>query len=210
MNYIQPEDFDFYNELKEENKKIDIKESQIKVRTCLITGDPLDKNSCITLECGHTFNYIPLLNSVQEEKINMNSKSYYYYNSVYLREHQLRCPYCRQIQENILPYFPELHKRRIRGVNHPSSLSMGKNECNHIFKSGKNKGSMCGKKCYRSKCSTHYRPEVSLSDIVLSMESLSKETIPKLRMLAKYYKLKNYSTLKKKDLINLLLNNSSN
>lgn len=209
MNYILPEDFDFYSELKKENEKVEEchKEEQLD-EPCLISGEALIPTSSIKLDCGHNFNYVPLLNSIQEEKHNMNVNSYYYYSSTYLREHQLRCPYCRQIQEKILPYYPELHKKRIRGVNYPTSLSMGTNECNHVFKSGKNKGACCGKKCYREKCQTHYKAEIKLNEIKCNLNVLSKLTLPELRKLAKHYKLKKYSTLKKKDLINLLVTNS--
>lgn len=203
MNYILPEDFDFYSELNKENEKIEPSEE-----VCLINGESLIHESCIKLDCGHKFNYVPLLNSVQEEKHNMRVNSYYYYSSAYLREHQIRCPYCRQIQEKILPYYPELHKKRVRGVNYPTTLSMGNNECNHIFKSGKNKGSYCGKKCYREKCHAHYKANVVLEEIKCELNVLSKLTLPELRKLAKHYKLKKYSTLKKKDLINLLVTNS--
>ena len=206
MNYILPENFDFYSELKKENQKVEEPEEDEEV--CLISGQSLIPTSCIKLDCGHKFNYLPLLNSIHEEKINMNSKSHYYYSSAYLREHQLRCPYCRQIQEKILPYYPELHKKRVRGVNFPTSLSMGTNECNHVFKSGKNKGVFCGKKCYREKCHAHYKPVVSLEKIKCELNVLSKLTLPELRKLAKHYKLKKYSTLKKKDLINLLISNN--
>lgn len=209
MNYILPEDFDFYSELKKENAKVEeCQKEEQPDELCLISSEVLIPTSCIKLDCGHKFNYIPLLNSVQEEKHNMNVNSYYYYSSTYLREHQLRCPYCRQIQEKILPYYPELHKKRIRGVNYPTSLSMGNNECNHVFKSGKNKGMRCGKKCYREKCHTHYKVEISLDDISCDLLSLSKYTLPELRKLAKHHQLKKYSSLKKKDLINLLLTNS--
>lgn len=209
MNYILPEDFDFYSELKKENEKVEeFQEEEQPDEPCLISGEALIPTSCIKLDCGHKFNYVPLLNSIQEEKHNMNVNSYYYYSSTYLREHQLRCPYCRQIQEKILPYYPELHKKRIRGVNYPTSLSMGTNECNHVFKSGKNKGACCGKKCYREKCQTHYKAEIKLNEIKCNLNVLSKLTLPELRKLAKHYNLKKYSTLKKKDLINLLVTNS--
>ena len=206
MNYILPDNFDFFEELKKENNKITVEPTE---ETCLINGESLESSSYIELECGHKFNYLPLLNSIEEEKVNTCKKTSYYYSYNRLKEHQLRCPYCRQIQEKILPYFPDLYKKRVRGVNHPPSLSMGCHECNHVFKSGKNKGTMCGKKCYRSKCHLHYKPEVSLRDIKCERDELSKQTIVQLRKLAKHYQLKKYSSLKKKDLINLLVNNSN-
>ena len=59
MNYILPEGFDFYAELNNQNKKTENENSTQEV--CLINGQPLEQSSFITLECGHKFNYIPLM-----------------------------------------------------------------------------------------------------------------------------------------------------
>ena len=64
---------------------------------CLITGDMLESDS-IRLECGHRFNYIPLLNDLIEYKKHMD-------NTYSKRINTIRCPYCRQIQHKLIPYY---------------------------------------------------------------------------------------------------------
>ena len=206
MNYILPDNFSFYDELQK--NVIDVTDI---TDVCLINGEPLDTDSYIKLDCGHLFNYIPLLKDTMSQKCNLLLNKYTKYSSIKLKEHQLACPYCRQIQDTILPYFPELFPKKIRGINHPHSLSMGKNRCPHIFKSGKNKDTSCDKVCYRNKCHIHIKPikqnkvEIDISTIVRDNETLNKCTLVTLRKMAKFYKLKKYSTLKKKDLIFLLV-----
>ena len=211
MNYILPEGFDFYAELnKNEDTDNDItcnNEAHYDNK-CLISGNELNEEYTIRLSCGHSFDYIALLNDTYESKYGLSYKSHY--NYVKIRDHQLRCPYCRQIQNNILPYYPELEKRRIRGVNHPLNWGMGNNSCSYKFKSGKNKGQLCGRKCYRDKCNLHYsktiQKETFQPDKVSRNENhLQKCTIIQLRCIAKHYKLKGYSKLKKNDLIKKII-----
>jgi hypothetical protein len=64
---------------------------------CLITGDLLESDS-IRLECGHKFNYMPLLNDLIEYKKHMD-------NTYSKRIKTIRCPYCRQIQHKLIPYY---------------------------------------------------------------------------------------------------------
>ena len=206
-NYIIPADFDFYSELKKNitNSKT---ETNTRENTCLITGDVLDPSSSITLNCGHSFNYKSLfldLCSYKYPQSNSNV-SYIYSDNLYLKDHQIRCPYCRQIQESILPYFPDVVCKKVKGVNFPMRLSMGNNECNYVFKSGKNKGEVCGKTCYRNMCNLHYKVTNENVKVEMSRTNLNKYTMPTLRKIAKDKNLKKYSKLKKQDLINLILN----
>lgn len=211
MNYIIPEGFDFYKELKsnietestENNEHIDEEEDN---QTCLISGEKIEKDTSITLECGHTFNYNPLFMDLSNYK-QPGHTNYSYSDNLHLNEHQIRCPYCRQVQQHILPYLPDIQCRRVRGVNYPPSLSMGKNFCSYVFKSGKNKNQACGKRCFREMCNQHYKPKIHLADIELSRDELIKFTMTELKKLAKFHKIKGFSTLKKNDLINLLVNN---
>ena len=64
---------------------------------CLLTHQQLTK-SHIKLPCTHTFNYIPLFNEVSIQKTIKNS-----YETTRLRIHQMKCPYCRTVFDNILP-----------------------------------------------------------------------------------------------------------
>jgi len=213
MNYKIPEDFDFYGELKK-NIQSGEREPQATIShdasgdekdtKCLITGEELDRNA-ITLECGHTFNYIPIFNDMKSYRYDTPTGYYSYSDNLNLREHQIRCPYCRQVQENLLPYLPDVEPMRLKGVNYPLSLCMGKNTCNHVFKSGKNKGNVCNKRCYREKCNQHYKPEVNFEDISMDTNTLMRLTLVELRRLIKSRGGKKYSKLKKNDLIKMLL-----
>lgn len=201
MNYIVPEDFDFYKELE---ASLNSKEESETNNVCLITNKPLIEDANIKLECGHTFNYVSICNEVYESKYGNHYQNNYGYAK--LRDHQIRCPYCRQIQDTILPYFPDVCKMRVRGVNYPLGWSMGKNECNYVFKSGKNKGNACGKQCYREKCHQHFAKSKVKSDFDASKvekreATLKKYSLTQLRQIAKFHKKKGYSKLKKNDLI---------
>jgi hypothetical protein len=207
MNYVLPEGFDFYGELNNhsDNDNLNLNEHSYDNK-CLISGIELDTNKSITLNCGHSFDYIALLNDTQESKYGKSCKNNY--NSMKLKDHQMRCPYCRQIQDNILPYFPNVMKKRMRGVNYPFSWGMGKKSCDYIFKTGKNKGECCNKKCYKDKCHIHYPKTVNdfePNKVSRDPNELLKYTVYQLRCIAKYYKLKGYSKLKKNDLIKKII-----
>jgi hypothetical protein len=208
MNYSFPSGFNFYEELQKEINKKNGENSKLENdnNICLIDGSKLKENSYIELNCGHKFNYISLLNDVKEDKYS-RSKNYSYYINAYnkLNDNQLRCPYCRQIQDCILPYFPEIVPEKIRYVNFPMYLTMGNNTCDYIFKTGKNKSNKCGRKCYRKQCHQHYKTSISYADIERSEETLRKHTMNELRKIAKYHGLKKYSTLKKNDLIKKII-----
>ena len=204
MLYDLPDGYNFYEELYNASTV----KNEVKNEVCLINGELLDMASYIQLECGHKFNYLSLLNDTYITKQNYQLNPYL--SVVKLKEHQLQCPYCRQIQDNILPYVKEFYTKRLKGVNYPSSFSMGKNKCDYILKNGKNKGSQCGSKSYWKKCSNHYKHDlnmnISVDNSTWSRDNLSKYTIAKLRELAKHHKLVKYYVLKKNDLISLLLN----
>ena len=187
-NYILPKDFDFYEEL---NKTLNNNNQDFK-NICLISNKVLDEEYTIELDCGHKFNYLDLLNDINEFKSNNSN-----YNTYKLYDYQIRCPYCRQIQNNILPYYPEVFKNKIRGVNHPTHYSMGKNTCTYIFK-----------QCYRNMCSKHFKSnaKINYTSIQRNYETLNKITVPKLKIMCKELNIRNYSKLKKNDLINKLVN----
>jgi hypothetical protein len=213
MNYIIPNGFDFYGELQKniEAPKQNDRETSVAmdIEKCLITGEELDE-SVIELECGHKFNYMAILQDLISYKSHHNKIGYSYSDNLNLKEHEIRCPYCRQIQENLLPYLPDIESQKYKGVNYPLPLCMGKNECSYVFKSGKNKGCQCGKRCFRLMCPQHYKKGHNslISDnmqIEMTIEALSKITLPDLRVLAKSKGAKKYSKLKKNDLIKMLV-----
>lgn len=94
---------------------------------CLISNDILTDNH-IKLECGHTFNYLPLYNEV------FNQKTKKLLDNRNLKINQIKCPYCRKIIDNLLPYYSIYPIEKIYGVNAPEKHSMIINKCQYIKK----------------------------------------------------------------------------
>lgn len=115
---------------------------------CLITSEPLEEDS-IELVCKHRFNYKPLFSEISRQKI---------YNKLevtHLKPREIKCPYCRTIQNGLIPpstNYPELLKF---GVNQPIKHVFKGNKCSSILKSGKRKGDKCNKPCYGKYCKYH-------------------------------------------------------
>jgi hypothetical protein len=65
------------------------------------------------MDCGHKFNYEPLYNDVLNHK-----KKYNNMERCILKTIEIRCPYCRKVQKNLLPYCPELGLDKVHGVNY--------------------------------------------------------------------------------------------
>jgi len=78
---------------------------------CLITNLKLTEHY-VTLECNHTFNYKPLYTDILSLKSTRSSLMTY-------RIHidQIQCPYCRNIQNKLLPHIPSLKLAKRNGVN---------------------------------------------------------------------------------------------
>ena len=108
---------------------------------CLITNDPLEKYS-IRLNCGHSFNYLPLLNAIKEYKSDQYTTCKHYDMNTY-------CPYCREKTSGLLPYAPGFDQ--LMYINIPHTWSMGNNICKHVL----TKKIECGRKCYYHKCHKH-------------------------------------------------------
>ena len=117
QQYNTEEGIDFYSELSKSLNnpigKIDeineIEENENN--KCLISNTILTENS-ITLECNHKFNYIPLVNDLTNHKLKFN-----YNESRILKLNEIRCPYCRNVQKNLLPYYDIHNVKKIHGVN---------------------------------------------------------------------------------------------
>ena len=99
---------DFFNELH-----TSLDENEDDANTCLITGEKLT-DKYVTLNCNHTFNYIPLFNDILMYKNKFN-----YMESPQQRLHinEIRCPYCRSKQSGLLPYYADMRCGKINGVN---------------------------------------------------------------------------------------------
>lgn len=144
MNYVMEGDTNFQNLLMEAICAPD----KCDKKLCLISNQELEKQH-ITLQCKHSFNYLPLFKEIVKQK-KMNNVL----EIQKLKQHQLKCPYCRIVQNRILPYNEKLRKK-VTGVNWPPSISMLANICSAILKSGKRAGSSCGRSCFAKYCATH-------------------------------------------------------
>lgn len=118
------------------------KEESQNAKTCLISDEPLEKYS-IRLNCGHSFNYSPLLNAIQQYKNDQFKHG--------VTEHSMdtHCPYCREKTPGLLPYAPGFNK--IKHVNSPCISSFGTNKCVYNITNKKE----CGMACYYDKCHLH-------------------------------------------------------
>ena len=118
---------DFFNELY---KSLDIDDDTQNENICLITNEPLTDNY-VHLQCHHKFNYIAIYNDIKNHKQKFNSfeglKSQ-------LLPHEIRCPYCRNKQTGLLPYYEELGLPKLHGVNYldPNKKSYSFNNNYHI------------------------------------------------------------------------------
>ena len=117
--YLIEGNINFKEEL---NKLLNSESNEIdESNLCNISGEKLT-NYHISLECGHKFNYIPLFNEIYKQKF-----IFKYYNDNLLNYEQLckykehnyfiKCPYCRNIQFTILPYYEELNFPKAYGIN---------------------------------------------------------------------------------------------
>jgi hypothetical protein len=127
--YIMEENINFYDELyksldssDDENKDNKIKDYD-EINECQITGLPLGDKS-VTLECKHNFNYIPLYREICKQKFEFKSYEFSELDSsekekllISCNNFFIRCPYCRNIQFTILPYYEELNLNKIYGIN---------------------------------------------------------------------------------------------
>ena len=141
-NYIIEGGIDFYQELNNNLNNV----NKVNNNICLITKEQLTYNY-ITLPCNHSFNYVPLYKEVCLQK--QKNTHLTDLEIVKLSSHQIKCPYCRTIINNLIPYIPindEIQK--IMNVNYPSKYCMTRYKCRYTFKSGKTKGSLCDKNAY--------------------------------------------------------------
>lgn len=160
--YIIEDNLDFKSEmLKNENNTICENNTLCennKLDSCLISQQPLTKTH-ITLPCNHKFNYMPLYN----ETCNQKKKNVYIFRA--LKVNQIKCPYCRTVFDELLPFFPSEINEKNTGVNYPFKYCMKSDiECDWVNK----KGIKCVKqalyihtKCY---CKLHHKRLQNIND----------------------------------------------
>ena len=120
MKYNIEGNINFYDELYQ---SLDNNKTDDNTPECLITCLPLTDNS-VTLECNHSFNYTPLYQEICKQKYVF--KTYEQHNICSNDLHKLRdskldyfirCPYCRNMQFTIIPYYPEMNLPEKYGIN---------------------------------------------------------------------------------------------
>ena len=111
-NFIVDSSINFFEELKKANESNNNNDDYDYDKKCLITNLPLTDN-CITLECNHVFNYVPLYNDILNHKKKFNTME-----RKMLKQNEIRCPYCRNIQYKLLPYYDNIEGvKKVHGVN---------------------------------------------------------------------------------------------
>ena len=70
-----------------------------------------------------------------------------------MQKNQIKCPYCRSVQNGILPYTGLFSKTK--GINWPPKYSYSTKKCVALIKSGKRKGERCNVYCFKDKCYLH-------------------------------------------------------
>ena len=151
MNIILQDNINFFEQLK--NLDSDDEEENV----CLLTNLPLDDNK-ITLPCNHSFNFFPLY----KEVVNQKTGSFVGLEINRLHFNQIKCPYCRQKVDRLLPHIRLSDQMNyINGVNSPEKLCMKFKDCSYIFKAGTNKGTSCVKTAFHSSngcyCNIHQK-----------------------------------------------------
>ena len=114
------ENFNFYDELY---KSLDDSDDEDETDKCQITGLLLKEKS-VSLECSHHFNYDALYTEMCKQKYvfgtyNVKTLSYKDQRTFVTSgfDYYIKCPYCRNIQFTILPYYEELGLEQKYGIN---------------------------------------------------------------------------------------------
>ena len=120
---------------------------------CLISKEKLD-DTMIKLECGHSFNYEPLYNEIVKQKSGYRASEI-----VKLQVNQLKCPYCRNIQNKVLPYANFLKLKKMAGVNSPAKWQMLNDRCSYSNNNKRSKyfNTPCNEACWGKYCGKHSR-----------------------------------------------------
>lgn len=103
---------DFYSELYKSLDEGETKENETETDLCLISNVPLTENY-VTLECKHKFNYVPLFKDLVNRKSKLASM-----DTQNLKVNEIRCPYCRNKESNLLPYYENMGVDKVHGVNY--------------------------------------------------------------------------------------------
>ena len=144
VKYLIEGDINFYEELYKSLDDKDENEKEKEEDECLITNEPLGNHN-VKLNCGHKFNYEPLYNDIINHK-----KKYNAMERCILKTFEIRCPYCRTVQPNLLPYHEELGLAKVHGVNYIDELIQLKDSTYTNYSNTHWEKGMCCYKIYDS------------------------------------------------------------
>lgn len=132
----------YSNDIDDDN---DIKDDDDNTsKKCNISNE-IANDTYIELECKHGYNYEYIYNEIYKQKYVTNIKE-----SVKLSKYQIKCPYCRNVQNSVLP--GREGYQNIMYVNMPKKHRMKMNKCVYVFKGGKRKGQICNELCEQMFC----------------------------------------------------------
>jgi hypothetical protein len=194
MNYVVEDDFDFFKELNTDLSANNLNEPTNN--KCMISHLPLTHNY-VTLQCNHSFNYIPLYKELCINKSKNKNKS-----------RIISCPYCRTKTDKLIPFIPLPNVSKIYGINHPKTYCLPSPKCSIIIKKGNKKGSVCGNNGIITDngifCSKHSNVFIAEEPFTPEMEKIMKtKKIIELKQMLKDKGLKTSGV--KKELIKRLL-----
>ena len=156
------------------------------IGTCLITNEKL-KEGYVTMLCNHSFNYIPLFNDL------LHHKKTLYLETQMLKTNEIRCPYCRNKQSVLLPYYECMGVPKISGINYFKRVGTFVGNCEYH----QLKNNIISKEWYSSlkvKLFYEHEPTVICSNIVsvLNEDEKCYCSFHKIKAKSLYYKNKNY------------------
>jgi hypothetical protein len=138
LNYKLEGDINFYDELYKSLDDDDNTDITDNAKVCQITGLPL-KDNHVTLKCKHTFNYDAIYTEICKQKYEFKTyvaETLLPNDLKLLREsgcgYYIKCPYCRSIQFDLLPYYPDTPFIKRYGINTADISYSGVDNTSHI------------------------------------------------------------------------------
>jgi hypothetical protein len=204
LNYKLEGDINFYDELYKSLDE-DTKEETDNSKVCQITGLPL-KDNYVTLKCKHVFNYDAIYTEVCKQKFEFKT----YINETLslndfkmLKEkhcdYYIKCPYCRSIQIELLPYYENTPFIKRYGVNTSDISYRVVDNTSHINQQLYNTGSYTYKVygytfkkgvCSKINVTTNGKSIPCYNSFVSNIDGLEKSYCPcHIRQAAKEYTL---------------------
>mgnify|MGYP003326401189 CR=1 FL=1 len=146
-------------------------------KTCLISNIPLDDNS-VCLDCDHEFNYYYLYNEMLKQKLDRIG------TDKYLKHNEIKCPYCRCITKNYLPYFKYYNVKQYNLYTKndiSNNLLINSNECQYMKKNGIKCNNLACKTKHGYLCNKHVKYTEEDEINMNNFNDLDKEKYKKLK-----------------------------